>query len=78
MAQTIKKLHNKDFVIAVKFGTDHTKFAKECVKGELFFDTNEGTHGRLYFATENAGEGTGANNDAVLRYIDFGGTHTPT
>ena len=78
MAQTIKKLHNKDFSISIKFGTDHTKFAKECVKGELFFDTNEGSNGRLYFATEDAGDGTGANNDAVLKYIDFGGTHTPT
>ena len=54
MAQTIKKLHNKDFVIAIKHGSDSgaVKFKKEAVKGELFFDTADN---KLYIALTDAG-----------------------
>ena len=54
MAQTINKLHRKDFTIAVKTGTDanSTKFAKEAVTGELYLATDTGV---LYKATSYAG-----------------------
>ncbi len=55
MAQTIKKLHNKDFTITVKTGTDanKVKFAKECVKGEIYFATDTKN---LYIAETTAGD----------------------
>ncbi len=55
------KLHNKDFAIAVKTGTDQTKFAKEAVKGELFFNTSDN---KLYIATTSAGA-----SDATLKSV---------
>ena len=56
----LNKLHKKDFTLAVKTGTDanKTKFAKECVQGEIYFaiDTKN-----LYIAETTAG-----NIDATL------------
>jgi hypothetical protein len=60
------KLHNKDFAIAVKTGTDQTKFAKEAVKGELFFNTSDN---KLYIATTTAGA-----SDATLESVGGGGS----
>lgn len=53
MAQTIKKLHKKDFTIAVKTGTDanKAKFKKEAVQGEMYFATDTG---KLYIAQTTA------------------------
>lgn len=64
----MKKLHNKDFSIAVKKGTDanKSKFAKEAVQGEMYFATDSGT---LYVANTTAGA-----NDAVLTEYE---TSTP-
>jgi len=61
MAQ--QKLGRKDFSIAVKTGTDanSTKFAKEAVKGELYFATDTF---KLYIATTNAG-----TLDAVIKSV---------
>ena len=61
MAQTIQKLHKKDFTIAVKTGTDanKTKFAKESAKGELYFATDSGS---LYGASSDAGA-----SDSIVR-----------
>jgi len=57
------KLHKKDFSIAVKTGTDanSTKFAKEAVKGELYFATDTF---KLYIATTTAG-----TLDAVIKSV---------
>jgi len=59
MAQN--KLHNKDFQLKVKTGTDanKTKFKKECVQGEQYFATNTK---KLYIA-ETTADGT---SDATL------------
>ena len=54
----MNKLHNKDFSIAFKTGTDQAKFAKEATKGELFFNTSDS---KLYIANTSAGV-----SDAVL------------
>ena len=60
------KLHRKDFVIAIKTGDDSAattladlKFAKEAVKGELYFNTaTSGTYAlKLFIATSDAGTG---------------------
>jgi hypothetical protein len=50
----MKKLHNKDFSIAVRTGSDanKSKFAKEAVKGEAYYATD--SH-NLYFAQSTAG-----------------------
>ena len=50
----LNKLHKKDFVIAIKTGSDSgaVKFKKEAVKGELFFDTAQN---KLYIALTDAG-----------------------
>lgn len=50
----MKKLHNKDFSIAVKKGTDanKSKFAKIAVQGEMYFATDSGS---LYVANTTAG-----------------------
>lgn len=50
----LNKLHKKDFTIAVKTGTDanKTKFAKECVQGELYFATDTK---KIYVAETTAG-----------------------
>lgn len=50
----LNKLHKKDFAIAVKTGTDanKTKFAKECVQGEMYFATDTK---KLYVANITAG-----------------------
>lgn len=64
MAQN--KLHNKDFQISIKHGDDAgaTKFKKEAVVGELFFDTNEN---KLYIATSTAG-----SSDATVKILATG------
>jgi len=51
----LNKLHKKDFTIAVKTGTDvnRSKFAKECVQGELYFATDTK---KIYVAETTAGE----------------------
>ena len=56
----MKKLHRKDFSIAVKKGTDanKSKFAKEAVLGEMYYATDTGS---LYVANNNAG-----SSDALL------------
>ena len=69
------KLHKKDFVIAIKTGDDSAattladlKFAKEAVKGELYFNTaTTGTlAGKLFIATTSAD----GNGDATLVQIN--------
>jgi hypothetical protein len=57
----MQKLHNKDFKIAFKTGSDanKSKFAKECVKGELYVSDNS-----LYIAESSAG----ANDSALSKY----------
>jgi hypothetical protein len=57
----LNKLHKKDFTIAVKTGTDanKSKFAKESVKGELYFATDSGS---LYGASTDAG-----SSDSIVR-----------
>tara|TARA_X000001388_G_scaffold19015_4_gene12380 strand:- start:40 stop:231 length:192 start_codon:yes stop_codon:yes gene_type:complete len=60
MAQ--QKLGRKDYTIAIKTGTDQTKFAKEATKGELFLNTSNNT---LYIATTTAD----GSSDATLRSI---------
>ena len=52
MAQ--QKLGRKDYTIAIKTGTDanSTKFAKEAVKGELYFATDTF---KIYVAVTSAG-----------------------
>ena len=56
----MKKLHNKDFTIALKTGTDANKsnFAKEAFTGEMYFATDTG---KLYVAKTTAGA-----SDAIL------------
>lgn len=60
MAQN--KLHNKDFQIAFKTGSDanKSKFAKECVQGELYVSDVA-----LYIAEDTAG----ANDSALTKYL---------
>lgn len=60
----MKKLHNKDFSIAVKTGTEanKSKFAKEAFKGEAYFATDSEN---LYFAQSTAGA-----SDSILMKIE--------
>ena len=69
------KLHKHDFVIAIKTGEDTTsttasqlKFAKEAVKGEMFFNTaTTGTlAGKLFIASTTAD----GNGNATLVQIN--------
>lgn len=57
----MQKLNNKDFKIAFKTGSDanKSKFAKECVQGELYVSDNS-----LYIAESTAG----ANDSALIKY----------
>jgi hypothetical protein len=50
----MKKLHNKDFTIAVKTGDTNgvVKFRKEAVTGEMYFDTQAKD---MYLAFTTAG-----------------------
>ena len=65
------KLHKKDFVIAIRTGDDSTattladlKFAKEAVKGELYFNTaSSGTFAQKLFIATTTADG---NGDATL------------
>lgn len=60
----MKKLHNKDFSIAVKTGIEanKSKFAKEAFKGEAYYATDSEN---LYFAQSTAGA-----SDATLMKIE--------
>ena len=60
----MKKLHNKDFSIAVKTGTEanKSKFAKEAFKREAYYATDSEN---LYFAQSTAGA-----SDATLMKIE--------
>jgi len=60
----MKRLHNKDFSIAVKTGSDANKlkFAKEAFKGEAYYATDSQN---LYFAQSTAGA-----SDALLMKIE--------
>ena len=62
----LNKLHKKDFQISIKHGDDAgaTKFKKQAVIGELFFDTNEN---KLYIATSTAG-----SSDATVKLLATG------
>lgn len=68
---TYNKLHKKDFVIAIKTGDDsaattlaNLKFAKEAVKGELYFNTaTSGTYAQKLFIATTTADG---NGDATL------------
>jgi len=64
------KLHRKDFVIAIKNGTDanKTKFQKEAVTGELYYATDTFT---LYIAVTTAGA-----SDAIIKSIPAGAPFT--
>jgi len=61
------KLHKKDFVIAIKTGDDSAattlstlKFAKEAVKGELYFNTaSSGTYAQKLFIATTTADGNG-------------------
>ena len=57
----MKKLHRKDFSIAVKKGTDanKSKFAKEAVLGEMYYATDTGS---LYVANNNNWTPTNGTN----------------
>lgn len=63
------KLHNKDFQIAFKTGSDanKSKFAKECVQGELYL-SDDG----LYVAEDTAG----VNDSALAKLIPVFGDVT--
>lgn len=65
----MNKLHNKDFSIAFKTGTDanKSKFKKECVQGEIYHATDTGF---FYVAEVTAGA-----SDATLS--KFGGAAFP-
>lgn len=67
----MKKLHRKDFSIAVKKGTDanKSKFAKEAVLGEMYYATDTGS---LYVANNNAG-----SSDASLTKYEQSGVIQP-
>ena len=56
MAQN--KLHNRDFQLKAKTGTDanKAKFKKECVQGEFYFATDTK---KLYLAETTAGASDG-------------------
>jgi len=58
------KLHRKDFVIAIKTGSDETKFAMEAVEGELFLK-GDGAAATLWIATSTA-DGDG---DATVKQV---------
>ena len=57
----MQKLHNKDFQIAFKTGSNanKSKFAKECVQGELYVSDDS-----LYIAESSAG----ASDSALIKY----------
>lgn len=67
----LNKLHKKDFVVAIKTGDDsaattlaNLKFAKEAVKGELYFNTaTSGTFAQKLFIATTTADG---NGDATL------------
>ena len=63
------KLHNKDFQIAFKTGSDanKSKFAKECVQGELYL-----SDGALYIADSTAG----ANDASLFKFLPAFGEAT--
>ena len=60
----MQKLHNKDFQIAFKTGSDanKSKFAKECASGELYVSDTGG----LYIAGANAGASDSPLNNYKL------------
>ncbi len=66
------KLHKKDFTIAVKTGTESNKakFAKECVKGEMYFATDSK---KVYVANSDAG-----TLDASLTELSSAGQFDPS
>ena len=65
----MQKLHNKDFQIAFKSGSDanKSKFAKECVHGELYLSDDA-----LYVAESSAG----ANDSALSKFLPAFGDAT--
>ena len=65
----MQKLHNKDFQIAFKTGSDanKSKFAKECVQGELYVSDDS-----LYIAKSSAG----ASDSALSKYQGFGNNYS--
>lgn len=65
----MQKLHNKDFQIAFKTGSDanKSKFAKECVQGELYVSDDS-----LYIAESSAG----ASYSALSKYQGFGNKYS--
>lgn len=83
----MNKLHNKDFSIAFKRGTDtnRAKFKKEAVQGEVYFATDTGG---FYIAESSAGasEATLSEFSQIVTYNatenlqsgDFGGSSTAT
>jgi len=68
----LNKLHKKDFTIAVKTGTEanKSKFAKECVQGEMYFATDTK---KLYVANSDAGA-----VDASLSELSTAGQFDPS
>lgn len=68
----LNKLHKKDFTIAVKTGTEanKSKFAKECVQGEMYFATDTK---KLYVANSDAGA-----FDASLSELSTAGQFDPS
>jgi hypothetical protein len=66
------KLHKKDFTIAVKTGieSNKAKFAKECVKGEMYFATDSK---KVYVANSDAG-----TLDASLTELSSAGQFDPS
>jgi len=64
----VQKLHNKDFKIAFKTGSDanKSKFAKECVQGELYVSDSS-----LYIAESSAG----VNDSALSKYEGLPGNN---
>jgi len=65
----VQKLHNKDFQIAFKTGSDanKSKFAKECVHGELYLSDDA-----LYVAESSAG----VNDSALSKFLPAFGDAT--
>ena len=68
----LNKLHKKDFSIAVKTGTEanKSKFAKECVQGEMYFATDSK---KVYVANADAGA-----LDASLSELSTAGQFDPS
>ena len=68
----LNKLHKKDFSIAVKTGTESnkSKFAKECVQGEMYFATDSK---KIYVANADAG-----TLDASLSELSTAGQFDPS